>query len=110
MKGLRFPGGKLLDNNTVTKPWGRSSAAPSSPRFPPAVLLVAAVLDLFIALKTCAGNSRYVVPSRHDADAPMSRATFNRVTYLVLEQAKKDGMPLEPYRARFEADWLDAAQ
>src|SRR3984885_12732129 len=41
------------------------------------------VLDIFIALKTCAGNSKYVLPSRYDADAPMSRATFNRVTYLV---------------------------
>jgi integrase len=34
------------------------------------------VLDIFIALKTCAGNSKYVLPSRYDADAPMSRATF----------------------------------
>jgi len=29
------------------------------------------VFDIFIALKTCAGNSRYVLPSRYDADAPM---------------------------------------
>jgi hypothetical protein len=36
------------------------------------------VLDIMIALKTCAGNSRYLLPSRYDADAPMSRATFNR--------------------------------
>ncbi len=35
-------------------------------------------LDIMIALKTCAGNSRYLLPSRYDADAPMSRATFNR--------------------------------
>lgn len=40
MKAPRFAGGKLLDNNTVTMPWVRSSAAPSSPRFSPAVLLV----------------------------------------------------------------------
>jgi integrase len=33
-------------------------------------------LDIMIALKTCAGNSLYVLPSRYDADAPMSRATF----------------------------------
>ena len=44
------------------------------------VYLSRQVLDIFIALKTCAGNSRYVLPSRYDADAPMSRATFNRVT------------------------------
>ena len=45
------------------------------------VYLSRQVLDIMIALKTCAGNSRYVLPSRYDADAPMSRATFNRVTY-----------------------------
>ena len=27
----------------------------------------------------------------------MSRATFNRVTYLVVELAKKEGLPLEPF-------------
>jgi hypothetical protein len=43
------------------------------------------VLDIFIALKTCAGNSRYVLPSRYDADAPTSRAIFNRLTYLVVD-------------------------
>src|SRR5262249_24603339 len=52
-------------------------------------------LDIMIALKTCAGKSRYLLPSRCDADAPMSRATFNRVTYAVVEQAKKDGLPLD---------------
>ncbi|GAA2860306.1 hypothetical protein GCM10010837_08720 [Aminobacter niigataensis] len=51
------------------------------------VYLSRQMLDIFIALKTCAGNSRYVLPSGYDADAPMSRATFNRVTYLVVEQA-----------------------
>ncbi|TWB35113.1 phage integrase family protein [Nitrospirillum pindoramense] len=50
-------------------------------------------LDIMIALKTCAGNSRYLPPSRYDADAPVSRATFNRVTYAVVEQAKKKGLP-----------------
>ena len=38
-----------------------------------------------------------VLPSRYDADAPMSRATFNRVTYSVVELAKKEGLPLEPF-------------
>ena len=45
------------------------------------VYLSRQMLDIMIALKTCAGNSRYLLPSRYDADAPMSRATFNRVTY-----------------------------
>ena len=44
------------------------------------VYLSQQMLDIFIALKTCAGNSKYVLPSRYDADAPMSRATFNRIT------------------------------
>lgn len=45
------------------------------------VYLSTQMLDILIALKTCAGGSRYLLPSRYDADAPMSRATFNRVTY-----------------------------
>lgn len=45
------------------------------------VYLCRQTLDIMIALKTCSGNSRYLLPSRYDADAPMSRATFNRVTY-----------------------------
>jgi integrase len=61
------------------------------------VYLSRQTLDIMIALKTCAGNSRYLLPSRYDADAPMSRATFNRVTYAVVEQAKKEGLPLEPF-------------
>jgi len=79
------------------------------------------VLDIFIALKTCAGNSKYVLPSRYDADAPMSRATFNRVTYMVVEHAKKDGLPLEPFTVHdlrrtastllnelgFNSDWIE---
>jgi len=38
------------------------------------------------APETCAGNSRYVLPSRYDADAPMSRATFNRITTAIAER------------------------
>jgi hypothetical protein len=38
------------------------------------VYLSRQTLDIMIALKTCAGNSRYLLPSRYDADAPMSRA------------------------------------
>src|SRR4029077_7880172 len=78
-------------------------------------------LDIMIALKTCAGNSRYLLPSRYDADAPMSRATLNRVTYSVVEQAKKEGLPLEPFTVHdlrrtgstllnelgFNSDWIE---
>jgi integrase len=85
------------------------------------VYLSRQVLDIMIALKTCAGNSRYLLPSRYDADAPMSRATFNRVTYAVVEQAKKEGLPLEPFTVHdlrrtgstllnelgFNSDWIE---
>lgn len=85
------------------------------------VYLSRQALDIFIALKTCAGNSTFVLPSRYDADAPMSRATFNRVTYLVVDQAKKEGHPLEPFTVHdlrrtgstllnemgFNSDWIE---
>ncbi len=57
----------------------------------PQRLSLGEVLDIFIALKTCAGNSNMSLPSRYDADGPMSRATFNRVTYSVVEQAGECG-------------------
>ncbi|MGX5845154.1 tyrosine-type recombinase/integrase [Mesorhizobium sp. ArgA1] len=85
------------------------------------VYLSRQVLDIMIALKTCAGNSRYLLPSRYDADAPMSRATFNRVTYAVVERAKMEGLPLEPFTVHdlrrtgstllnelgFNSDWIE---
>ncbi|MFT4134249.1 tyrosine-type recombinase/integrase [Labrys sp. (in: a-proteobacteria)] len=85
------------------------------------VYLCEQVIDILVALKTCAGNSRYLLPSRYDADAPMSRATFNRVTYAVVEQAKKAGLPLDPFTVHdlrrtgstllnelgFNSDWIE---
>lgn len=78
-------------------------------------------LDIFVALKTCAGNSRYVLPSRYDADAPMSRATFNRITTLIAERAKAQDLPLTPFTVHdlrrtgstllnelgFNRDWIE---
>jgi integrase len=78
-------------------------------------------LDIMIALKTCAANSRYVLPSRYDADTPMSRATFNRITMAVVERARKKGLPLEPFTVHdlrrtgstllnelgFNSDWIE---
>ncbi len=85
------------------------------------VYLSQQMLDILIALKTCAGNSKYLLPSRYDADAPMSRATFNRVIYATLDHAKKDGMPLSPFTVHdlrrtgstllnemgFNSDWIE---
>ncbi len=85
------------------------------------VYLSQQAMDIFVALKTCAGNSRYVLPSRYDADAPMSRATFNRITTAVVERAKKEGLPLEAFTVHdlrrtgstllnelgFNSDWIE---
>lgn len=78
-------------------------------------------LDIMIALKTCAGNSRYLLPSRYDADAPMSRATFNRITMAIVDRAKKQELPLESFTVHdlrrtgstllnelgFNRDWIE---
>lgn len=85
------------------------------------VYLSQQALDIFIALKTCAGNSRYVLPSRYDADAPMSRATFNRVTAAVGARAERQGLPLAAFTVHdlrrtgstllnelgFNRDWIE---
>ena len=85
------------------------------------VYLSQQALDIMIALKTCAGNSPYLLPSRYEADQPMSRATFNRVTYAVVERAKAEGLPLEPFTVHdlrrtgstllnelgFNSDWIE---
>jgi integrase len=78
-------------------------------------------LDIMVALKTCAGNSHYLLPSRYDADAPMSRATFNRVTVSVVALAKMARLPLGPFTVHdlrrtgstllnelgFNRDWIE---
>ncbi|PRD43183.1 integrase [Phyllobacterium phragmitis] len=85
------------------------------------VYLSQQALDILIALKTCAGNSRYLLPSRYDADAPMSRATFNRITTAVVVRAKKQELPLDPFTVHdlrrtgstllnelgFNRDWIE---
>ena len=78
-------------------------------------------VDILVALKTCAGNSRYLLPSRYEANEPMSRATLNRVTYSILERAKVNDLPLVPFTVHdlrrtgstllnefgFNSDWIE---
>lgn len=85
------------------------------------VYLSTQMLDILVALKTCAGNSNYILPSRYDADAPMSRATFNRVTTAIAERAQAQELPLEPFTVHdlrrtastllhemgFNSDWIE---
>lgn len=90
-------------------------------RNPHLVFLSRQALDIFIALKTFAGGSEYVLPSRYDADKPMSDATLNRVLELVYKAAQKDGKPLSKFgphdlrrtastllhEAGYNTDWIE---
>ena len=78
-------------------------------------------LDIMVALRTCAGGSRYLIPSRYDADKCMSNATLNRVTKLIAERAKANGLVLDPFTVHdlrrtgstilnelgFNSDWIE---
>jgi integrase len=77
--------------------------------------------DTMVALKTCAGNSPYLLPSRYEPDQPMSRATFNRVTSSIAERAKAGDLPIAPFTVHdlrrtgstllneigFDGDWIE---
>jgi integrase len=88
---------------------------------PHVVYLSRQALDIFVALKTCAGGSRYVLPSRYDPDIPMSKATLNQVTTLAWKAAQQDGQPLGKFcvhdlrrtastllhEAGYNTDWIE---
>lgn len=78
-------------------------------------------LEIFVALKTFAGGSEFVLPSRYDADAPMSAATLNRVLELTYKLAQESGRVLEKFgphdlrrtastllhEAGYNTDWIE---
>ncbi len=90
-------------------------------RNPHLVFLSCQALDIFIALKTFAGGSEYVLPSRYDSDLPMSSATLNRILNLTYRRAQKDGKPLAKFgphdlrrtastllhEAGYNTDWIE---
>lgn len=90
-------------------------------RNPHLVFLSRQALDIFMALKTFAGGSEWVLPSRYDARKPMSDATLNRVLELVYTQAQNDGKELAKFgphdlrrtastllhEAGYSADWIE---
>ena len=90
-------------------------------RNPHNIYLSRQALDIFVALKTCAGGSRYVLPSRYDPDIPMSKATLNQVTKLTFMAAQKDGKTLDKFgphdlrrtastllhEAGYNTDWVE---
>ncbi|ARP22573.1 hypothetical protein K06K5_05990 [Vibrio alginolyticus] len=77
-------------------------------RNPHLVFLSRQAMDILIALKTFAGGSDYILPSRYDSDAPMSSATMNRVMDLTYKAAQKEGQSLSkmgaltlPFQSKF---------
>lgn len=105
-----------FENATWTIPKSRMKG-----RNPHVVYLSRQAVDIFVALHTCAAGSKFVVPSRYDADRCMSKATLNRVTQIVSERAKTAGLPLEPFTVHdlrrtgstllnevgFNGDWIE---
>ena len=90
-------------------------------RTPHLVFLSRQALDIFIALKTFAGGSDYVLPSRYDSDLPMNAATLNRVLTLTYKAAQKEGEALGKFgphdlrrtastllhEAGYNTDWIE---
>lgn len=90
-------------------------------RNPHLVFLSRQVMDILVALKTFAGGSDFILPSRYDSDAPMSSATMNRVLDLTYKAAQKDGHDLAKFgphdlrrtastllhEAGYNTDWIE---
>ena len=90
-------------------------------RTPHVVPLSSQALDILIGLKTLAGSSEFVLPSRYDSTKPMSSATFNRFFQQLSEEATKQGKHLPPFgphdlrrtastllhEAGFSSDWIE---
>ena len=61
------------------------------------VYLSTQAVDIFIALRTCTGTSRYVLPLRYDADLPISKPTLNEVTISISDYSSRAGMLTESF-------------
>lgn len=85
------------------------------------VYLSQQALDILIALKTCAGSSRYLVRGRYDGDRSINLATLNRITDAVCKLAVERSLPLAHFtphdfrrtastilhEAGFNSDWIE---
>ncbi|MBY0444046.1 MAG: tyrosine-type recombinase/integrase, partial [Burkholderiales bacterium] len=92
-------------------------------RNPHLVFLPKQAMDIFIALKTFAGGSEYILPSRYDSDTPMSSATLNQVLTSTYKLAQKEGKSLAKFgphdlrrtastllhEAGYNTDWIEKA-
>ena len=54
-------------------------------------------MELFMAMKTFAYGSEWVLPGRYDTNVPMSAATLNRTLDLVWKLAQKEGKQLAKF-------------
>lgn len=85
------------------------------------VYLSQQAMDIMIALKTCAGGSKFLLPSRYEGDKGMSNNTLNRVITVTVGQAKAKDLLLEDFtvhdlrrtastllhEAGFNTDWIE---
>ena len=85
------------------------------------VYLSQQALDIFTALKMCAGQSMYVLPGRYDQERPMSKATLNRTMTAACKAAQDDGGQLDHcgphdlrrtastmlHEAGYNTDWIE---
>jgi len=90
-------------------------------RRPHVIYLPDQAMDIMIALKTCAGGSNFILPSRYEGDKGMSNNTLNRVITVTVEHAKKKDLPLDDFtvhdlrrtgstllhEAGFNTDWIE---
>lgn len=90
-------------------------------RNPHVVYLSRQALDILVALRTCAGGSEYLLPSRYDPDLTISNATLNRILTSTCESAEKAGEYLAHFgphdlrrtastllhEAGYNSDWIE---
>ena len=88
---------------------------------PHLVFLSDQALEILVALKTMAGGSRFILPSRYDIDSHMSAATLNQVLTLTYKLAQKEGQKLGKFgphdlrrtastllhEAGYNSDWIE---
>lgn len=85
------------------------------------VYLSQQALDIFTALKMCAGSSPYVLPGRYDQELSMSKAALNRTMTAACKAAQAEGKQLEHcgphdlrrtastmlHEAGYNTDWIE---
>lgn len=85
------------------------------------VYLSQQAMDILVALKTCAGGSKFLLPSRYESDKGMSNATLNRVIDATVKKGKEKDVLLDDFtvhdlrrtgstllhEAGFNSDWIE---